>query len=86
MLVGLQRAALAGRRPEEGAILDITQAIEEEVLDTPNPPPPVVDKAHDSQKVRQQISDEGALPVIPIRDNAITARSQIAEPSRMSRP
>jgi transposase len=58
----------------------------EEVLDTLNPPPGVVaEKAYDSQKVRQQISDEGALPVIPNRDNAITARSQIAEPSRMSR-
>jgi hypothetical protein len=30
MLVGLQRAALAGRRPEEGAILGVTQAIEQE--------------------------------------------------------
>ena len=44
----------------------------EEVLDTPNPPLAVVaDKAYDSQKVRQQIRDEGALPVIPSRDNAI---------------
>ena len=44
----------------------------EEVLDTSNPPLAVVaDKAYDSQKVRQQIMDEGALPVIPSRDNAI---------------
>ena len=28
------------------------------------------DKAYDSQKVRQQIKDEGALPVIPSRSNA----------------
>jgi transposase len=43
----------------------------EEVLDTPNPPLAVAaDKAYDSQKVRQQIRDKGALPVIPSRDNA----------------
>ena len=29
------------------------------------------DKAYDSEKVRQQIKDEGALPVIPSRSNAI---------------
>ena len=28
------------------------------------------DKAYDSEKVRQQIKDEGALPVIPSRSNA----------------
>ena len=28
------------------------------------------DKAYDSKKVRQQIRDDGALPVIPSRDNA----------------
>ena len=28
------------------------------------------DKAYDSQKVRQQIKDEGALPIIPSRSNA----------------
>jgi hypothetical protein len=33
-----------------------------------NPPLAVAaDKAYDSQKVRQQIKDEGALPVIPMR-------------------
>lgn len=43
----------------------------EEVLDTSKPPLAVAaDKAYDSQKVRQQIKDEGALPVIPSRDNA----------------
>lgn len=29
------------------------------------------DKAYDSQKVRQQIKDEGALPVIPSRSTAL---------------
>ena len=44
----------------------------EAVLDTPKPPLAVTaDKAYDSQKVRQQIRDEGALPVIPNRSNAI---------------
>ncbi|MFZ0693640.1 MAG: IS5 family transposase [Alphaproteobacteria bacterium] len=43
----------------------------EEVLDTPKPPLAVsADKAYDSEKVRQQIKDEGALPVIPNRSNA----------------
>ena len=43
----------------------------QEVLDTPRPPHTVVgDKGYDSQKVRQQIRDEGALPVIPSRSNA----------------
>ena len=42
-----------------------------DVLDTPRPPLAVTaDKAYDSQKVRQQIKDEGALPVIPSRSNA----------------
>lgn len=42
-----------------------------EVLDTPRPPLAVTaDKAYDSEKVRQQIKDEGALPVIPSRSNA----------------
>jgi len=41
-----------------------------EVLDTPRPPLAVTaDKAYDSAKVRQQIKDEGALPVIPSRSN-----------------
>ena len=43
----------------------------EAVLDMSNPPLAVAaDKAYDSQKVRQQIRDKGALPVIPSRDNA----------------
>jgi len=42
-----------------------------DMLDTPRPPLAVTaDKAYDSQKVRQQIKDEGALPVIPSRSNA----------------
>jgi hypothetical protein len=37
-----------------------------EVLDTPRAPLAITaDKAYDSEKVRQQIKDEGALPVIP---------------------
>ena len=44
----------------------------EEVLNTPSPPLAVsADKAYDSQRVRQQIEDEGALPVIPSRSNAV---------------
>ena len=47
-----------------------SQAVED-VLDTPRPPLAVTaDKAYDSEKVRQQIKDEGALPVIPSRSNA----------------
>jgi transposase len=43
----------------------------EEILNTPRPPLAVTaDKAYDSEKVRQQIRDEGALPVIPNRSNA----------------
>ena len=43
----------------------------EEVLDTPKQPLAVTaDKAYDSEKVRQRIKDEGALPVIPSRSNA----------------
>ena len=42
-----------------------------DVLDTPKPPLGVTaDKAYDSEKVRQQIKDEGALPIIPSRCNA----------------
>ena len=42
-----------------------------EVLDTPRTPLAVTaDKAYDREKVRQQIKDEGALPVIPSRSNA----------------
>jgi transposase len=45
----------------------------EEVLDTPRPALAVTaDKAYDSQKVRQLIKDDGALPVIPSRENATT--------------
>jgi transposase len=41
------------------------------VPDTPKPPLAVsTDKAYDSEKARQQIKDEGALPVIPSRSNA----------------
>ncbi len=49
-----------------------SQAVEE-ILDTPRPPLAVTaDKAFDSRKVRQQITDEGALPVIPSRETATT--------------
>ncbi len=42
-----------------------------DVLDTPKPPLAVTaDKAYDSEKVRQQIKDDGALPIIPSRCNA----------------
>jgi transposase len=42
-----------------------------EVLDASRSPLAVTaDKAYDSQNVRQQIMDEGALPVIPSRSNA----------------
>ena len=44
----------------------------EEVLNTPRSPLVVTaDKAYDSQTARQQIKDEGALPIIPNRRNAI---------------
>ena len=47
------------------------QAVEE-LLDTPRPPLAVTaDKAYDSNTARQQIKDEGALPVIPSRSTAI---------------
>ena len=42
-----------------------------DVLDTSRPPLAVTaDKAYDSDRVRQQIKDEGALPIIPSRSNA----------------
>ena len=42
-----------------------------EVLNTPRSPLAVSgDKAYDSEKVRQTIKDDGALPVIPSRSNA----------------
>jgi transposase len=45
----------------------------EEVLNTPRSPLAVsADKAYDSKEARQQIKDEGALPVIPSRSNATT--------------
>lgn len=44
----------------------------EDVLNTPSPPLAVsADKAYDSQRIRQQIGDEGALPVIPSHGNAV---------------
>jgi transposase len=42
--------------------------------DLPGPRSPLVvtaDKAYDSQTARQQIKDEGALPIIPNRRNPI---------------
>jgi hypothetical protein len=35
------------------------------------------DKAYDSEKARQQIKDEGALPIIPSRSNATTALTMV---------
>ena len=44
----------------------------EEILNTPRSPLAVTaDKAYDSEKVRRQIKDEGALPIIPNRCSAI---------------
>lgn len=44
----------------------------EDVLNTPRPPLLVAaDKAYDSEKVRQQIADDGAVPAIPSRSNAV---------------
>ena len=44
----------------------------EDILNTPRSPLAITaDKAYDSAKVRQQIKDEGALPIIPNRCNAI---------------
>ena len=41
------------------------------MLNTPQQPLAVTaDKAYDSQRARQQIKDEGALPIIPSRSNA----------------
>ena len=49
-----------------------SQAVED-VLNTPRPPLAITaDKAYDSEKVRQMIKDEGALPVIPSGENAAT--------------
>ncbi len=44
----------------------------EKALNTPRSPLAVTaDKAYDSEKVRQQIKDEGALPIIPSRCTAL---------------
>jgi transposase len=44
----------------------------EEILTTPRSPLAITaDKAYDSAKVRQQIKDEGALPIIPNRCTAL---------------
>jgi transposase len=52
-----------------------------DVLDTPTPPLAVTaDKAYDSEKVRQQIKDEGALPVIPSRSHQESLLSQALLP------
>ena len=43
-----------------------------ELFNHPTPPLAVcADKAYDSQHVRQAIQDDGAIPVIPYRSNAI---------------
>jgi putative transposase len=44
----------------------------EDVLNTPRSPLAITaDKAYDSAKARQQIKDEGALPIIPNRSTAL---------------
>jgi transposase len=53
-----------------GAQVHDSQTVDE-VLDTPRPPLAVsADKAYDSKRVRQLIRDDGALPLIPSRENA----------------
>jgi hypothetical protein len=42
-----------------------TSRVVSDVLDTPRPPLAVTAKAYDSEKVRQQIKDEGALRSSP---------------------
>jgi transposase len=55
----------------------------EEILNTPRSPLAVTaDKAYDSEKVRQQIKDDGALPVIP---NRCTATKKAYCPKRLYR-
>ena len=54
-----------------------------DVLNTPRPPLAVTgDKAYDSQDVRRQIKDDGALPVIPSRS---TAKKKAYCPKRIYR-
>jgi GGDEF domain-containing protein len=44
----------------------------EDILNTPRSPLAITaDKAYDSAKVRQQIKDEGAVPIIPNRCTAL---------------
>ncbi len=44
----------------------------EEMLTTPRSPLAITaDRAYDSARVRQQIKDEGALPIIPNRSTAL---------------
>jgi transposase len=53
------------------------------VLKTPRPPLVVTgDKAYDSEKVRQEIKDDGAVPVIPSRR---TATKKAYRPKRIYR-
>ena len=55
----------------------------EEILNTPRSPLAVTaDRAYDSEKVRQQIRDEGTLPVIP---NRCTATKKAYCPKRFYR-
>ena len=56
--------AVAGGQVHDGQVVG-------DVLDTPKPPLAITaDKAYDSEKVRQKIKDEGALPIIPSRSHA----------------
>ena len=44
----------------------------DQLLQAPVPPRAIAaDKAYDSQTVRQQIKDDGSLPIIPSRSNAL---------------
>ena len=56
----------------------------EDILNTPRSPLAITaDKAYDSAKVRQQIKNEGALPIIP---NRCTALKKVYCPKRMFVP
>src|ERR1039458_10015526 len=66
----------------DGRTVHDSQVVEE-ILNTPRSPLAVTaDKAYDSEKVRQQIRDEGALPVIP---NRCTATKKAYCPKRFYR-
>jgi putative transposase len=62
---------VTGGHVHDSQVVEHDSQVVEDVLVTPKSPLAVTaDKAYDSQKVRQQIKDDGALPVIPNRSNA----------------